>query len=77
MTVQIAVRLPDDVVSFVDEQVRSGAAASRAAVVAHALDRERRRVAAERDAAIYAAEPEGHDLDGLAGWATTQPMDID
>jgi Arc/MetJ-type ribon-helix-helix transcriptional regulator len=77
MSVQIAVRLPDDVVTFVDEQVSSGAAASRAAVVARALDRERRRVAAERDAAIYAAGVEGHDLDDLAAWATAQPMDLD
>jgi Arc/MetJ-type ribon-helix-helix transcriptional regulator len=77
MSVQIAVRLPDDVVSFVDEQVRSGARASRAAVVAHALERERRRVAAERDAAIYAAGGDGPDLDDLAGWATAQPMDLD
>jgi Arc/MetJ-type ribon-helix-helix transcriptional regulator len=77
MTIQIAVRLPDDIVAFVDGQVRSGAAASRAAVVARALDRERRRETAERDAAIYAADAGPHDLDGLATWATAQPMDID
>jgi Arc/MetJ-type ribon-helix-helix transcriptional regulator len=71
MTVQIAVRLSDDIVAFVDEQVSSGAAPSRAAVVARALEHERRRAAAERDAAIYAT------LSEPAVWATTRPMDID
>jgi len=77
MTIQIAVRLPDDIVAFVDEQVSSGAAPSRAAVVARALERERRREAAERDAAIYAANAESDDLHELAAWATSRPMDLD
>jgi Arc/MetJ-type ribon-helix-helix transcriptional regulator len=77
MTVQIAVRLSDDIVAFVDEQVSSGAAPSRAAVVARALEHERRRAAAERDAAIYATLSEPDDMDELAVWATTRPMDID
>lgn len=76
MTIQIAVRLPDEIVAFVDEQVSSGAASSRAAVVARALEHERRRTAAERDAAIYASLTE-HDLDELATWAASRPMDID
>jgi Arc/MetJ-type ribon-helix-helix transcriptional regulator len=76
MTIQIAVRLPDDLVAFVDEQVSSGAAPSRAAVVFRALEHERRRNAAERDAAIYAATGSG-DLDDLATWAAKRPMDID
>ncbi len=76
MTIQIAVRLPDDIVAFVDEQVSSGAAPSRAAVVARALERERRREAAERDAAIYAAAAPS-DLDDLATWAVSRPLDID
>ncbi|MFF5296790.1 hypothetical protein [Paractinoplanes globisporus] len=50
----------------------------QAVVVARALQRERRRAAAERDAAIYAAEADGHDdLDDLAGWAGSQPIDLD
>jgi len=77
MTIQIAVRLSDDIVAFVDEQVASGAAPSRAAVVARALEHERRREAAERDASIYAASAQPGDLDGLAEWAAAQPMDID
>lgn len=77
MSTQIAVRLPDDLVAFLDEQVTSGAASSRAAVVARALDRERRREAAERDAAIYAATAASGDLDELATWAGGQSLDID
>ena len=76
MTTQIAVRLPDDIVEYVDQQVASGSASSRAAVVARALERDRRRQIAEQDARIYAANG-GGDLDDLASWATTQPMDID
>jgi Arc/MetJ-type ribon-helix-helix transcriptional regulator len=77
MTIQIAVRLADDLVAFVDEQVSSGAAPSRAAVVARALERERRREAADRDARIYATLAHPDDLDGLATWAAAQPMNID
>jgi Arc/MetJ-type ribon-helix-helix transcriptional regulator len=79
MTIQIAVRLPDELVAFVDEQVGSGVATSRATFVASALERERRRALAERDAAIYAAraaETAG-EFDDLANWAATQPIDID
>ena len=77
MTIQIAVRLPDDIVAFVDDQVKSGAAASRAAVVARALEHERRRTAAEHDAVIYAAIARPDDFDSLANWAADKPLDID
>ena len=77
MSIQIAVRLPEDIVAFLDRQVSSGSAASRAAVVTHALERERRREAAERDASIYAAGSTGGDLDELASWSAVQPMDLD
>jgi hypothetical protein len=40
------------------------------------LERERRRLAAERDARIYAAQP-GSDLDDLASWTRARPLDID
>ena len=46
MSKQIAVRLADDLVDFVDALVDSGAGRSRAAVVAKALERERRRTIA-------------------------------
>ncbi|HET8587961.1 MAG TPA: YlcI/YnfO family protein, partial [Candidatus Limnocylindria bacterium] len=55
MSKQIAVRLADDLVEFVDDVVGSGKERSRAAVVARALERERRRMVAARDAEILAA----------------------
>jgi Arc/MetJ-type ribon-helix-helix transcriptional regulator len=76
MTTQIAVRLPDGIVAFVDQQVAEGTAPSRAAVVARALEREMRRQMAEKDAKIYAAL-RGNEFDALADWSATQPMDID
>lgn len=66
MSAQIAVRLPDELVSFVDELVGSGVSASRAAVVRKALERERRRALAERDAEILARTGPDPELAGLA-----------
>lgn len=57
MSVQIAVRLPDEIVEFVDSQVSSGAAKSRADFIWHAIRREQRRLAAERDLQVLIAEP--------------------
>lgn len=75
MSIQIAVRLPDDMVAFIDELVMHGEASSRAQVVSRALERERRRRGAERDAAIYAAEKTDADMDALAAYASRTPLD--
>jgi hypothetical protein len=56
-------------VKFVDEVVDSGGQPSRAAVVARALERERRRLIAERDAEILAATGPDPELAGLAEYA--------
>jgi Arc/MetJ-type ribon-helix-helix transcriptional regulator len=69
MSKQIAIRLPDDLVAFVDELVESGRDRSRAGVVTRALERERRRVVATRDAAILAGTGSDSELEGLAGYA--------
>ena len=74
---QIAVRLPDDIVDFVDRLVADGQATSRAAVVARALARERRRQTAARDAAILAEAGSDPDLDSLAEYVTHAPLDLD
>lgn len=75
---QIAVRLPDDLVEFIDRVVASGQASSRAAVVARAVDRERRREIAERDAAILAKAGPDPEFDKLAAFAATTPLpDLD
>lgn len=66
MSKQIAVRLDDDLVAFVDEVVQSGRERSRAAVVTRALERERRRLVAARDAEILARTGPDPELEGLA-----------
>lgn len=76
MSKQIAVRLPDDLVDFVDEIVGSGQERSRAAVVTRALERERRRVVATRDAEILARTGPDPELAGLADHAGGLPLDV-
>jgi Arc/MetJ-type ribon-helix-helix transcriptional regulator len=76
MSKQIAVRLPDDLVDFVDEVVGSGKARSRATVVTRALERERRRAIAERDARILARTGPDPELAGLAEYAASLPHDL-
>lgn len=78
MSTQIAVRLPDELVAFVDDLVSRGEGSSRAAVVTRALEQERRRKIAERDADILAKEAADADLDQLAEFAAATPMpDLD
>jgi Arc/MetJ-type ribon-helix-helix transcriptional regulator len=76
MSKQIAVRLPDELVAFVDEAVRAGTERSRAAVVARALERERRRTVAERDAEILARTGPDPELAGIAEHAIGLPVDL-
>ena len=75
MSKQIAVRLSDDLVEFVDEVVSSGKERSRAAVVARALERERRRMIAIQDARILAATGPDRELTGLADYAAGLAVD--
>jgi Arc/MetJ-type ribon-helix-helix transcriptional regulator len=76
MSKQIAVRLPDELVDFVDEIVVSGASRSRAAVVSRALERERRRSMAVRDAEILARTGPDTELEGLADHAARLPSQL-
>ena len=71
MSTQIAVRLPDEVVAFLDRSVASGKAASRAALVASALEREMRRQLAERDAELLGEAGASDELDDLVAWTAT------
>ena len=73
MSKQIAVRLPDDLVDFVDTTIASGKARSRASMVTRALERERRRVIAARDAEILARTGSDPELAGLAEHAAGLP----
>ena len=75
MSTQIAVRLPDEMVAFLDQAVAQGKAASRAALVSTALEREMRRQAAEADATILRQRGAADDLDPLVDW-TVGHLDI-
>jgi Arc/MetJ-type ribon-helix-helix transcriptional regulator len=77
MSIQIAVRLPDDTVRQLDELVAAGDAPSRGSVIERALAREFRRLIAARDAAILAEAEPDPDLDRLAQYAARLPMDIE
>lgn len=73
MTIQITVRLDDDLVQAVDALVAEGRARSRASVVEVALERHLRRELAVRDVEILRAAPSGADLDALAAWTQQAP----
>lgn len=77
MSIQIAVRLKESTVEFLDRLVADGQATSRASVVEQALAREFRRLVAARDAAILATSGADPDLDGLADYASRAALDID
>ena len=82
MSVQVTVRIPDYLASFIDDRVRSGGAASRADAISQALDELMRRDAREREMALVdelnsRGEALYPDLDGLAEWGADQPMDIE
>lgn len=77
MTRQIAIRIPDDLVEFIDATVSAGQASSRAALVTTALERELRRRTAAADAQILAAAGSEPDLDGLALYASKLDVGLD
>ena len=66
MAKPISVRLPDQLVEFVDNKVASGAGRSRAAIVIRALEREQRREIATRDAEILAERSPDSELADVA-----------
>lgn len=74
MTTQIAVRLPDEMVAFLDRSVATGKAPSRAALVASAVEREMRRLAAEQDAQILRAHGAADELDDVVEWTGTHAV---
>lgn len=71
MSTQIAVRLPDEMVAFLDHSVATGKVSSRAELVASALEREMRRLTAEQDAQILRTHGTADDLDDLVAWTAT------
>jgi Arc/MetJ-type ribon-helix-helix transcriptional regulator len=77
MSKQIAVRLPEDIVEFIDGLIKDGKADSRAIVVTRALERERRRAIAARDAAILVRAGRDADMDSLADHVAHAPLDLE
>jgi hypothetical protein len=73
VTTQIAVRLPDNLVTYVDQLVRDGAG-SRAAVLTRALTMYRQHLTAEGDARILEEQGDYDDFDGLTSFGT---IDVD
>lgn len=65
MSTQIAVRLPDDLVTYVDSLVREQGS-SRSAVVTRALHLYQLQLSGERDARILEATGDYEDFDELA-----------
>lgn len=75
MSRQITVRLPDELVEFIDGAVDRGHAGSRAAAVAQAIEWERRREIAAQDAAILANSDQGAEFTELAEYAANTALD--
>jgi hypothetical protein len=61
--------------SCIGRRISNGDATSRAAVVTHTLERERRRQLAAKDPAILAKARGDHEMDDLADYAMHVPME--
>lgn len=66
MSTQIAVRLSDELVEYIDRLVKEGAG-SRAAVVARALSLHQQQLRGEQDARILEESGDYDDFDELVG----------
>lgn len=77
MSTQIAVRLPDELVTYLDEIARSEPGSSRAAVIRAALERDRRVRQAERDVRILVETGDYEDFEGLNDYARRNPTPLD
>jgi len=64
MSIQIAVRLPDDLVAYVDDLVHRGAG-SRAAVVVRALNLYQQQLRGEQDARILEESGDYDEFDDM------------
>lgn len=77
MSKQIAVRLPDELVGFIDALVADGRFESRAAVVTRELKRLKRRIEAEQDAEIYRRDGDDPELVAIATHMSQHPIMLD
>jgi Arc/MetJ-type ribon-helix-helix transcriptional regulator len=78
MSIQIAVRLPDQLVNSLDELVVSGAARSRASVIERALLRELRYQCMLQEVEILnSGIGSDKNLDSLAQFSSNVALDVD
>ena len=78
MSIQIAVRLPDQLVNSLDELVHSGAARSRASVIERALLRELRYQRMLQEVEILnSGIGADEDLDALARFSANIALEVD
>jgi Arc/MetJ-type ribon-helix-helix transcriptional regulator len=78
MSIQIAVRLPDQLVNSLDALVDSGAARSRASVIERALLRELRYQRMLQEVKILNSDiGADEDLDALAQFSSNVALDVD
>ncbi len=77
MSKQIAVRLPEELVDFLDGLVAEGRFDSRAAIVTRELRRLKRRVEAEADAEIYRRDGDDPELVAIAEHMSRHPVPLE
>jgi|GEM_PF-1703877 predicted transcriptional regulator len=76
MSVQMTIRVDDELAAFVD-QVAAAGEGSRAEVINRAIRREMRRRAAQRDAQIYAASADPDlESDAYATWVARNTGEV-
>ena len=78
VSTQIAIRLPDELVEHLDDQVRRGAAGTRTELIRTLLTQELRRADKEAERAVLALRwDDPDDLAGLAAWAARRPLPLE
>lgn len=76
MSVQMTIRVDDDLATFIDQAARAGEG-SRADIINRAIKREIRRRAAQQDAQIYAADTDlDLETDAYAVWAARNASQV-
>lgn len=77
MSTQIAVRLPDELVVYIDELIAQHLVKSRAEFVAKAVARERRHRTAMADVDVLRRVGSDSELDALAAYQAAHPIELD
>jgi Arc/MetJ-type ribon-helix-helix transcriptional regulator len=74
---QIAVRLPDELVQYIDDLIEQRIVKSRAEFVAKAIARERRHRGALADIEVLKRLDGDPDLDALTHYQAAHPIELD